>query len=267
MKLNRTKRLLQNGKSACGSWVSLANPLAAELMGIAGFDWLLIDMEHGTGDYQTLALQVMAINAAGETTPVVRVQSNDPVAIKRVLDVGAAGIMVPGVKTAEEAKLAVAATRYAPEGIRSVAATRVNAYSINKSFMDKANKNIAVFIQIETAEAVENIEDILDVTGIDVIFIGPNDLAAALGHRGDRDHPTVQCAIKKVEDATKRRGISLGSVSRDKASAAELLERGYGALSVMGDTAFILAGARQHIAAVRTHQNYIHDTSATNCGK
>lgn len=133
--------------------------------------------------------------------------------------------------------------------------------------MDKANQNVAVFIQIETAEAVEHIEEILDVTGIDVIFIGPNDLAAALGHRGDRDHPTVQRAIMKVEDATKRRGVPLGSVSRDRESASELLERGYRAFSVMGDISFILAGARQHIASVRAHQNYVHDVPSISCGK
>lgn len=257
MKTNRTLQLLHEGKSACGSWVSLASPLGAELMGLAGFDWLLIDMEHGTGDYQTLALQLMAIQTAGKSTPIVRVQSHDTVVIKRALDAGAQGIMVPSVQTAEEARSAIAATRYAPEGNRSVAATRANNYNINREYMEGANKNIAVFMQIETAEAVDAIEDILDVAGIDVVFIGPNDLAADLGHRGDRDHVEVQAAIKKVEDAAKRRGIPLGSVSRDKESAAELLDRGYRAFSVMGDTSFILSGARQQIAGIKSHPNFV----------
>ena len=121
MKQNRLKNLLREGKYASGSWVSMCNPLGAEIMGMVGFDWLLVDMEHGAGDYQTLLSQLQAIGAAGDTTPIVRVEWNDPVVVKRVLDIGAEGVMVPGIKTAEDAKKAIGSIKYPPDGFRGIA--------------------------------------------------------------------------------------------------------------------------------------------------
>lgn len=262
MKTNRTKHLFSSGKSACGSWVSLASAVGADVMGHAGFDWLLIDMEHGSGDLQTLLVQVLAITSAGQSTPIVRVQSNDPVVIKRVLDVGAEGIMVPGIKTADEARKAVASTLYPPHGIRSVAAPRTSGYGMDPAFLREANQNVAVFLQIETAAAVENIEDILDVPGIDVVFIGPNDLAADLGYLGQTEHPVVQAAFAKIEDAANRRGLALGSVTRSWEAAEKLLNRGYRAVSLMSDTSFILTNARMGIAKIYAHSTYATVTTS-----
>ena len=131
MRPNRLKALLQEGKLACGSWLTLCSPLGAEIMGLAGFDWLLIDMEHGSGDYQTLLGQLQAISCAGETTTVVRVQWNDPNIVKRVLDLGAEGVMVPGVRTVDEARQAVASLRYPPEGIRGIANVRASRVGLD----------------------------------------------------------------------------------------------------------------------------------------
>lgn len=262
MKPNRTKHLLKAGKSACGSWVSLASPVAADVMGHAGFDWLLIDMEHGSGDMQTLFVQVLAITSAGNSTPIVRVQWNDPVVIKRVLDAGAEGVMVPGIRTAEEARRAVAATLYPPHGIRSVAAPRTSRYGTDPNFLREANLHVGLFLQIETASAVENIDEILDVAGIDVVFIGPNDLAADLGYLGQTDHPVVQEAIAKIEKAANRRGLALGSVTKNWESAEKLLDCGYRAVSLMSDTSFILSNARAVISKVQAHPTYAAGTDS-----
>ncbi len=255
MKPNRLKRLLGEGKYAAGSWVSLCSPLAAEIMGMAGFDWLLIDMEHGAGDYQTLLSQLQGIACAGEATPIVRVQWNDPVVVKRVLDLGAQGVMVPGIKTAEEAKRAVASIKFPPEGIRGIAGTRASRFGQDPTYLKEANDNILMFLQIEMADAVKNAEEILSVPGIDVCFIGPNDLAADLGHTGDMPHADVQNAIKKVEDIANTKGIPLGTVSRSWDQAKPLVERGYRAMSIMGDIPLLMQNAKAQVENFRNHPN------------
>jgi 4-hydroxy-2-oxoheptanedioate aldolase len=255
MKANRLKTLLREGKYAAGSWVSLCSPLGAEIMGLAGFDWLLIDMEHGAGDYQTLLGQLQAIGSAGEATPIVRVQWNDPVVVKRVLDLGAQGVMVPGIKTVEDARTAVASIKYPPEGIRGIAGVRASRFGQDPTYLKEANDNIAMFLQIEMAEAVESVEEILSVPGIDVCFIGPNDLAAALGYTGEMTHPEVQAAIKKVEDVANAKGIVLGSVSRNWEQAKALVDKGYRAVSIMGDIPLLVQGAKGAVESFRGHPN------------
>ena len=213
MKPNLLKNKLNEGKFCAGTWISLCSSIGAEVIGLVGFDWCLIDMEHGAGDYQTLVSQLQALEAAGDTTPIVRVQWNDPVVIKRVLDAGAYGVMVPGIKTVDEAKRAIAAIKYPPEGFRGIASVRGAKYGVDTTYLKEANSQMAMFLQIETTEAVENVEAILDLPGIDVCFIGPNDLAADMGHIGNLTHADVQAAIKKVEDAANARNIPLGTVS------------------------------------------------------
>ena len=255
MKPNRLKQLLGQGKYAAGSWVSMCNPLGAEIMGMAGFDWLLVDMEHGAGDYQTLLTQLQAINAAGETTPIVRVQWNDPIVVKRVLDIGAEGVMVPGIRTAEEAEQAVACTKYPPQGFRGIAGVRASKFGQDPTYIKEANDNVAMFLQIETRASVENIEAILSVPGIDVAFVGPNDLAADLGHTGDMTHTEVVEAIAKVEQAANAKGIVLGSVSRNWEQAKALVDKGYRAVSIMGDIPMLVQGAKGAMENFRNHPN------------
>ena len=253
MKPNRVKRLLQEGKSACGTWISLCSPMAAEVVGLAGFDWLLIDMEHGAGDYQTLVSQLQAIAAAGESEPIVRVQWNDPVVVKRVLDAGARGVMIPGIRTVEEARRAIASTKYPPQGFRGIASVRGGQYGLDTGYLKEANGNVLVFLQIETRDAVQGIDAILDIPGIDVCFIGPNDLAADLGHIGEMGHPEVVSAIARVEAAAKARNIPLGTVSRGWDAAQALFEKGYRAVSVQSDLNFLLTASRQAVERFRSH--------------
>jgi 2-keto-3-deoxy-L-rhamnonate aldolase RhmA len=253
MKPNRVKQLLQQGKSACGTWVSLCSPMAAEIVGMAGFDWLLIDMEHGPGDYQTLVTQLQAIAAAGDSEPIVRVQWNDPVIVKRVLDAGAHGVMIPGIKTVEEAQRGIASTKYPPHGFRGIASVRGGRYGLDTTYLKDSNEQIMVYLQVETKEAVKDIDRILDLPGIDVCFIGPNDLAADLGHTGDMGHAEVVAAIEKVEKAAKARKIPLGTVSRSWDAAKALYDKGYQAVSVQSDVNFLLTAARQAVASFQAH--------------
>jgi 2-keto-3-deoxy-L-rhamnonate aldolase RhmA len=253
MKPNRVKQLLKDGKTTCGSWVSLCSPIGAEVMGLMGFDWLLIDMEHGAGDYQTLLGQLQALAAAGETVPFVRVQWNDPVVIKRVLDIGAYGVMVPGIRTAEEARRAVAAIKYPPEGIRGLAGNRGARYGADGDYVKQANNEIMMILQIETKAAIDAIDAILDVPGIDVAFLGPNDLSGDMGHVGDWNHPDVQAAIKTLEDAANRRKIALGTISRNWEFAKTYLDKGYRFQSLLGDIPFLMQGARAAVESFRKH--------------
>jgi 2-keto-3-deoxy-L-rhamnonate aldolase RhmA len=243
MKANRVKQLLREGKSTCGTWVSLASPVGAEVMGMQGFDWLLIDMEHSPVDYQTLSNQMLAL-APSESVPFVRVPWNDAAEIKRVLDLGAMGIMVPGISTLEDAKRAVAACKYPPEGIRGVASVRAARYGQDTNYLKEANGQVMVIAQIEMRDAVEDIERILDVPGIDCAFIGPADLSATLGHLGNASHPDVQAAIAKVEKAAKARRIPLGSVSTSWDVAKGLYDKGYQLVSVMSDIRFLFQASR-----------------------
>jgi len=242
MKANRVKQLLKEGKPTCGSWVSLCSPVGAEVMGQLGFDWLLIDMEHSPLDYATLLSQMQAIDR-GDTVPFVRVPWNDGATIKRVLDLGALGIMVPGVQTVEHTRHAVAACKYPPEGFRGVASVRAARYGQDGTYLKEANGQVMVVLQIETREAVEDIDRILDVPGIDCAFIGPADLSATLGHLGNAQHPDVQKAIAKIEAAANKRKIALGSVSTSWEVAKGLIDKGYRIVSVMSDIRFMMAAA------------------------
>lgn len=253
MKPNRVKQLLKDGKYTCGSWVSLASNIGAEVMGLAGFDWLLIDMEHSSGDMPTLVGQLQGVAAAGETVPFVRAPWNDPVVIKRILDAGAYGIMVPGSRTVEDARRAVSALKYPPTGIRGLAGNRGAKFGQDKDYVAQANDEIMVILQIETKDAIANIDAILDVPGIDVAFLGPNDLSGDMGYVGQWDHPEVEAAIKKLEDAANQRGIPLGTVSRNWEMAQKFIDRGYRFMSLMGDIPYMMAGAKSAVETFRKH--------------
>ena len=244
MKSNRIKQLLAEGKITSGSWVSLCSPIGAEIMGQMGFDWLLIDMEHGAGDYQTLLSQLQALSAS-ETVPFVRVQSNDPAVIKRVLDLGAMGIMVTWIQSMEEAQQAVAACKYPPEGIRGVAMVRAARFGLDRDYLKEANGQIMTIIQMETVGAVESAEQILSLPGVDVAFVGPADLAANLGHTGDPAAKEVQDAIGKIEAAAKKHGVPLGSVSRTWAASQALIDKDYKLVSLGADISYMMKASQR----------------------
>lgn len=252
VKTNQVKRALREGRPTAGAWMQLCSPITAEIMSRVGFDWLLIDMEHGHGDYQTLLGQLQAIEGS-PVIPIVRVQWNDPAVIKRVLDLGAYGVMVPWVGSRAEAEAAVRATKYPPEGIRGIAGShRAGGYGRHAAeYWKRANEEILVVVQVETRGALAEIGEIVRVPGIDVVFVGPADLSAALGHVGDPAHPEVQAAIERVETAARANGVALGNITRSWDQARELYKRGYQFLTLCAETALLVQGAQDVVTRFR----------------
>src|ERR1041384_1159285 len=192
---NKFKRALRAGRPQIGLWSSLCSEMAAEVVGGSGFDWILIDTEHAPNELPMVIGQLRAV-AGGAAAAVVRPAWNDPVLMKRLLDAGVQNLLVPYVQTQAKARAAVAGTRYPPQGIRGVAVThRANRFGRVTDYFQKAADEICLLVQIETALALKNIEAIAAVEGIDGLFIGPSDLAAALGHLGNPGHADVRAAI------------------------------------------------------------------------
>src|SRR5690349_8429308 len=193
---NHFKRgIASGGTPQIGLWLSLASPFATEIVAGAGFDWVLVDMEHSANDLSEVGHHLRAA-VGGTAEPVVRPPWNEPVMVKRLLDIGVRSFLFPFVQSAEEARRAVAATRYPPDGIRGVAvATRANRYGRVPDYPKRAAEEICILVQVETRRAVQEIEAIAAVDGVDGIFIGPSDLAADMGHLGNSQHPEVQDAI------------------------------------------------------------------------
>jgi 2-keto-3-deoxy-L-rhamnonate aldolase RhmA len=252
VKTNHVKRALREGRPTSGAWLHLCSGISAEIMSRAGFDWLLIDMEHGHGDLQTLLSQLQAIEGS-ETIPVVRVQWNDPAIIKRVLDMGAYGVMVPWIGGRAEAEAAVRAAKYPPDGIRGIAGShRAGGYGRHAAeYWKRANDEVLVVLQVETRAAVEEIDQIVKIPGIDVIFIGPGDLSTALGHMGNPGHPDVQAVFARVEAAARGAGLALGNITRGWDQARELYAKGYQFLTLSSDTALVVQGSQDVIARYR----------------
>jgi 2-dehydro-3-deoxyglucarate aldolase/4-hydroxy-2-oxoheptanedioate aldolase len=233
---NPLKQKLKDGKKTAGAWLQVASPITAEIMSRAGFDWLLIDMEHGPGDILSLIAQLQAMNGSG-VVPLVRVVGNDALLIKRVLDAGALGILVPNVHTKAEAEAAYAACKYSPDGIRGIAGSpRSAGYGYNDhERMLIANERTIVMIQIESPKAVANLDEILEVTGIDVFFIGPRDLATSMGYFNDPSQPRVQEAIATIERKVLGAGRILATVGGTWEQSREKYNKGYQMLTLMSD--------------------------------
>jgi len=244
---NPFKQALREGKPQIGLWCSLCTNTAAEILADAGFDWILIDTEHAPNELPMVFSQLQAL-VGGTAAPVVRPAWNDTVILKRLLDVGVQNFLIPYVQTAEEARAAVAATRYPPEGVRGVAVThRANRYGRTRDYFKRANAEICVVVQIETRLALKNLEAIAAVDGVDGLFIGPSDLAAALGHLGDSAHPEVRTAI---DDALRRIGAAgraPGILAPVEADARHWLEAGCTMLAV-GSDAGLLARHSEELA-------------------
>ncbi len=248
---NPIKQWVKQGKKVSGAWLQMASPIAAEIMARAGFDFLMIDMEHGPGDVLTLVAQCQAMNGSG-AVPFVRAPWNDLVTIKRILDAGAYGVLVPYVNTKEEAQAAVRACKYPPQGIRGIAASpRAPGYGQNSmaNYLTRANNETMVLVAVETPEAVAHLDDILMVEGLDAIFIGPMDLSTSLGHFGNPSHPDVVAVIAGIEKKILASGKSLATISGNWQQALDLYRRGYQMVLLMAD-GVALAG----IAAERAMQ-------------
>ncbi len=244
---NKFKLALARGERQVGLWCSLASPVASEIAAGAGFDWIVIDGEHGPNDITTLLPQLQAMQG-GTAEPVFRVPWNEPVIIKRALDVGARSLLIPWVQNAEEARSAVASTRYPPLGIRGVArAIRANDYGRTADYHRDAHLDTCVIVQLETKTALSDIEAVAAVEGVDGIFIGPSDVAASLGHLGDPKQPEVQAAIKNAVKRIRAAGKSAGFLTGDRDEAEAMFDLGFN-FTAVGNDVSILSGILTNLA-------------------
>ena len=249
---NPVKQKLKNGQKTIGGFLQTLSPVAAEIMAQAGFDWLIVDLEHAPGDFANLQAQLQAMNGSG-VVPFARAPWNDMVAIKRILDTGVMGVLVPYVNTREEAEAAVAACKYPPQGVRGVAGSpRAAGYTGNTMpYLSSANKETIVMIAVETMEAVENLDEILEVDGLDGIFIGPVDLASSMGYLGDPGQPEVQEIIARIESRVFASEKFLGTLAATWEKANSCFERGYQWMVVMQDGATLVRASRQAVTRFR----------------
>ena len=243
---NRFTKTLAAGDKQVGLWISLCSNFVAEVTAHAGFDWALIDMEHSPNDYFSVLGQLQVF-AASDTTAIVRVEWNDTVAVKRLLDLGAPGILFPMIQSVEETEQAVAATRYPPHGVRGVSgATRATKFGRVSDYVARVENETAVLLQLETRAAVEQAEAIADVDGINGIFFGPADIAADMGKLGKPMDAEVWARIKPAAQKLIAKGVPVGTLVLDPAFATELLNEGF-TFVACGTDASLLAKASDHL--------------------
>lgn len=244
---NAFKRALAQGRQQIGLWCTLPDAYAAEALAGSGFDWLLLDTEHSPGDVRTVLSQLQAL-AAYEVAAVARPASNDTVLIKRLLDVGVQSLLIPYVQSAEEARRAVAAMHYPPQGVRGVSSlTRATRFGRVREYATEADRELCLLVQVETAEALAELEPIASVPGVDGVFIGPADLAASLGHVGEPGHPVVVAAVEEAIRRLRALGKPAGILTLDAAFARRCIDLGTTFTAVGVDVA-LLAREADHLA-------------------
>jgi len=243
---NSFKAALAARQRQIGFWLAMSDPYLAEVSATAGFDWLLIDSEHAPNDVRTILAQLQAV-APYRAEPIVRPYNGDPSLIKRLLDIGARTLLVPMVDTAEEARELVRAVRYPPHGIRGVgsAVGRASRWSARTDYLQTADDEACLLVQAETVTALQNLEAICDVDGVNGVFIGPADLAASMGHRGNAGHPDVQAAIDKAVRTIVASGKAAGTLTSDAALARHYLELGCTFVATGVDILMFANGARK----------------------
>jgi 4-hydroxy-2-oxoheptanedioate aldolase len=240
---NRFKQRLVAGELQIGIWASLCSPIAADVLRDSGFDWMLIDTEHSPNEPPDVLAQLQAVEG-GTAEAVVRPAWNDMVLMKRVLDLGARNLLVPYVQSAEEARRAVSAIRYPPHGMRGVTGGgRASRYGRVKEYFQRANDDVCLLVQVETREALANIEAIAGVDGVDGVFIGPADLAASLGHVGNSQHAEVQAALRDGVERLKRLGKPAGILTPNEDEARRYIEWGYRFVAVGIDLVLLRSNA------------------------
>lgn len=247
---NTFKTGLRNGTAQLGLWNSLSSGLVADIIATAGFDWVLVDMEHSANDLFSVMHQLQ-VYAASNTHPVVRPPWNEPVIVKRLLDIGVFSLLFPMVQNAEEAAAAVAACRYPPRGVRGVSLNhRGNRFGAARAeYLERGEDNIAVLVQIESRQALDNLAEIAGTEGVDGVFFGPADLSADFGHLGNPGHPDVIAAIRDGVALLKQIGKPSGILVPDDKQARMWLEEGVGFVAAGTDSAILANGARALKAA------------------
>jgi len=250
MKNNKafTERL-RNGDLLIGTLISLPSPEIVEILSHAGYDWLFIDAEHGAFNPQQT--QPM-LQAAGDTPCIIRVPAGDDVWIKKALDIGAAGIIVPQVHTAEQAEQIINQCKYSPVGNRGVGIGRAHTYGLSfENTIKNANDETAVILQAESQRAIDNIEEIVKVPGLDAILVGPYDLSASLGRIGEVNHPKVQEAINLVADVCKAAEIKLGYFGVNASAVKPAIDHGFTLIAAGVDTLFVIKSATETLEEIR----------------
>lgn len=246
---NALKSRLAAGKPCLGAWLFTDSPIAAEIFGHAGYDFVMIDHEHGFGGFPDAVRQMQALQPFAPTQ-LMRVPWNDPVYIKRALDIGAEGVMIPFIQNAEEAARAVEACLYPPAGIRGCAASAVRASHFGldaAAYIAKANDNLVIMLQIETEASIAGIPEIAKVEGIDCLFIGPTDLSASIGKPMQYDDPEVKALLERAEKTVKDAGMRMGAVPHSGLDFQGLFERGYDLVCAGNDVGFLKTGATAQV--------------------
>lgn len=239
---NSLKASIRQGNTALGLWLTIPSPDVSEALSTLDFDWFLFDFEHSALNEQSA--QILMQGMRGDSiTPLVRVAWNDPVMIKKALDIGAHGVLVPMVNTKADAELAVSSCTYPPVGMRGCGPKRPWIY--DPDYLETADEEILVIVQIETEEAVSNIDEILSVEGVDGVFVGPFDLSISMGFRGKKDDKQFQDAIDTVLAAAKRQGIAAGMWEGAGKSVRERIEEGWQIIAVGLDLYLLVAGAKR----------------------
>ena len=256
--MNAFKQLLNQaaagGPKPVGTWVMSASPIVAEAVGLAGFDWAVVDMEHSPLDIGSLA-QVLQAIAGTPMVPVVRVPWNDMVTIKRVLDAGANTLLIPFVQNADEAKAAVANMRYPPQGVRGMAGmSRGSRFGTTANYFGTANAGICTIVQLETPAAITQLEAIASVEGIDALFLGPADLSGAMGHIGQLTHPEVMATMGDAVKRCHALGKPVGIVGGTPEVVAQYRALGFDYLAIASDLGLLMRGAQAAAAALRAQE-------------
>lgn len=252
--MNGFRQLLKSAGShpPVGTWILSGQPLVAEAVGCAGFDWAVVDMEHAALDVSGVVHMLQAL-AGTKMLPVVRPPWNDAVVVKRLLDAGATTLMFPMVQTAEEATAAVASTRYPPEGVRGVAGmSRASRFGTTPHYLQNANRHVGVIVQLETPAALDALPQIAAVPGVDALFLGPSDLSAAMGHLGEPQHPAVTARMSSAVQACKSLGKPVGTIGDTPEIVAQYRAIGFDFVAVSCDLSLMMQAARAALAALRT---------------
>lgn len=240
---NPFRDALASKRPLLGIWSMLASTHVTEGLSYSGFDWILIDGEHAPISVTETIDHLRAV-AGSSTVPIVRLPWNDPILIKRYLDIGATTLMLPYVQTAAEAANAVRAMRYPPAGRRGIASMhRASRWGRVRNYARDAEQGLFLIVQIETPDAVSNIDSIADIDGVDAVFFGPGDLAANMGHLAAPDHPEVTSAIASAMDRLRGRNVAVGVLAPNDKLAAHYIESGVDFISIANDTVILFKGA------------------------
>jgi len=255
---NRLKLQLAQGDYVVGIVVTIPSPTVAELLARVGFDFLWLDLEHGPTGLETAQTMIAAIEGT-HATPLIRVAWNDPALIKRALDTGPHGIIVPMVSSAEEAEKAVCACKYPPQGIRGAGISRAQRYGLElDAYLRRANEEIMVIVQIEDPAGLEAVDEIAGVEGIDVIFVGPFDLSGSMGILGQLEHPRVQEAMDRVARTCAEHGVVAGTLASDPEKVNREFRRGFRFVAMGVDVAHMINCAQGLLSQVQRASSSLH---------